>query len=70
MLIQIDHWVNNSFQIFSKIYSRHQQRHKTSIYNFKIAAYFFKDVAHSLRNLLTLGEITTWQYACSGCREK
>lgn len=27
-------------------------------------------IAHCLRNLLTLGEITIWQYACSGCREK
>jgi hypothetical protein len=26
--------------------------------------------AHCRRSLTTLGEITIWQYACSGCRAK
>jgi pyrimidine deaminase RibD-like protein len=32
--------------------------------------YGFSFVRNSLRNLAILGEMTNWQYSCSGCRWK
>ena len=38
--------------------------------NTPLLAYLLRRFAHCSRNLLTLGEITTWQYDCSGCCRK